>query len=349
MQMNLLSSFTDKYILGVKPGMFRLFLATLVVLHHGLRVFPVGAFAVYAFFILSGYWVSRMYDEFYAKKKNAYRLFIYSRILRLYPLYLLCTVCMILVSKFIILKYYQISLTPELGIKEYSFMGLLVPLNLLKFKLLNPAWSLAVEMQFYIIAPVIILLIRKMNSILLFVLMLSVSVFFTFNDSYKFNETVLAYLVYFLIGMLIYFKAAKVSRRLLYISLLCIVAVILVSYGVPSLRFALLYRQEVSGSYGYYQFFNQVMPFLFIPFIIHNLSQKSDTMDRHFGDFSYTIYLVHWIVFSVYFRAYPGGGVTKDKLIGFGITMTAVIVLSLVIYYFFEKRVETLRKKLIKS
>ena len=326
-----------------------MFLATLVVLHHGLRIFPVGAFAVYAFFILSGYWVSRMYDGFYAKKKNAYGLFIYSRVLRLYPLYLLCVVIMLLVSKFIIFNHYHVSLTPALGVKEYSFMGLLVPLNLLDFKLLNPAWSLAVEMQFYIIAPLIILLIRKVNTVLLFIIMLAASVYFTFDKSYKFNETVLSYLVYFLIGMLIYFKSLKVSRQLVLISVACILAIVLFSYGIPSLRFALLYHQENSGGYNYYDLFNQVMPFFFIPFIIHNLSQKSDKMDRHFGDFSYTLYLVHWIVFSIYYKAYTDGGITKEKLIGFGITMIVVVLLSLIIYYFFEKRVEAFRKKLIKS
>ncbi len=347
--MKFLNSFFDKYILGVKPGMFRLFLATLVVLHHGLRIFPVGAFAVYAFFILSGYWVGRMYDEFYEKKTNAYGLFIYSRVLRLYPLYLLCTVLMLLVSRFIIFNHYHVSLTPALGVKEYSCMALLAPLNLLDFKLLNPAWSLAVEMQFYIIAPLIILLIRKMNTALLFIIVLAASVYFTFNKSYKFNETVLSYLIYFLIGMLIYFKALKVSRQWVLISVMAILGIILVSYSVHSLRFALLYHQETPGNYGYYDLFNQVMPFFFIPFIIHNLSQKSDKMDRHFGDFSYTIYLVHWIVFSVYYKAFTDGGVTKEKLIGFAITMVAVVVLSLIIYYFFEKRVEALRKKLIKS
>jgi peptidoglycan/LPS O-acetylase OafA/YrhL len=347
--MAFLKSLLDRYILGMKPGMFRLFLAVLVVLHHGLRIFPVGTFAVYAFFILSGYWVSRMWNEFYIKKDNAFLLFMYSRVFRLYPLYLLCTAIMLLVSKFIILDHYHIHLTPKLGIKEYGFMSLLLPLNLLNFKLLNPAWSLAVEMQFYILAPLIMFLIRKMNITFFFVIILLVSAYFTFNRSYKFNETVLAYLVYFLIGMIIYFKSMKVSRRQVLISLACIAAIVMLNYTIPSLRTALLYRQENFVGINYYYIFNLLLPFFFVPFIIHNLSQESDKMDRHFGDFSYTIYLVHWIVFSVYYQMYNFGGFSKSKFIGYIITISTTIFLSLLIYHFFEKRVEILRRKLIKS
>ena len=346
--MQFLNNFFDKYILGIKPGKFRLFLSSLVVLHHCMRIFPVGGLAVYTFFILSGYWVGRMYDEFYSKKKYAFGLFIWSRVLRLYPLYLLCTLLMVLVSKFIIFEYYHIRLTPTLGLNEYTFMGLLVPLNLINFKLLNPAWSLAVEMQFYIITPLIILLIKKINTSLLFVTILAITFYFTFDKSYKYNETVLAYLIYFLIGMLIHFKTLKVSRQMVLASILCILAFVLISYGVSSLRYALLYRHESSGCFVYYDLFNRVMPFLFIPFIIHNLTQKSDKMDRHFGDFSYTIYLVHWIVFSIYFVAYPEGGINKEKLKGLFLTMIIMLTLSFIIYYFFEKQVETIRKKIIK-
>ncbi len=38
------------------PGYFRLFLAALVFLHHSSRL-HLGTFAVYIFFILSGYWI----------------------------------------------------------------------------------------------------------------------------------------------------------------------------------------------------------------------------------------------------------------------------------------------------
>ncbi len=328
--------------------MFRLFLAILVVLHHSIRIFPFGTLAVYIFFILSGYWVGRMYDEYYSKKKNAYGLFIWSRILRLYPLYLLCTLLMLLVNKFILLDIYHVSLIPSLGFKEYSFMVLLVPLNLLDFKLITPAWSLAVEMQFYIIAPLIILLIKRVNTAMLFIITLAVSIYFMFNYSSKFSQ-VLDYLIYFLIGMLIYFKALKISRHLVLYSLFFILGILLISYVVPSFRFSLLYRPEGTGTYSYSFIFNKVMPFFFIPFIIHNLSQKSDKLDRDFGDLSYTIYLVHWIVFSVYYKAFPEAGFNLEKLIAFGISLVIIVLLSLVIYYFFEKKVEVLRKKIIKS
>jgi len=347
--MGFLQSLTEKYIFGIKPGMFRLFLAVLVLLHHGLRVFPVGRFAVFAFFILSGYWVSRMYQEFYSKKEKSYLLFLYSRVFRLYPLYLLCTAIMLIVTRFIILGHYNVQLTPTLGFKEYSFMALLLPLNLLNFQLLVPAWSLAVEMQFYLVVPFIMWLVLKVNWKILFVILLLVSTYFSYHKMYKLDESVLAYLVYFFMGMIIYLKSMIVSKKQVLIGLACAAVFILFSYGLPSLRTDLLYKKETFAGISYYDIFNQVLPFFFVPFIIHNLSQKSDKRDRHFGDFSYTLYLVHWIIFSIYYVQYTDAGVTRSKLIGFGITIGATLLVSLLIYLFFEKKVEILRRKLIKS
>jgi peptidoglycan/LPS O-acetylase OafA/YrhL len=69
------------------PGAFRLILALAVVLHHCTRFFPFGTVAVYVFFILSGYWVTRMWEERYSTSQNAYSLFVLSRSLRIFPLY----------------------------------------------------------------------------------------------------------------------------------------------------------------------------------------------------------------------------------------------------------------------
>lgn len=44
----------------IGPGFYRFFLAILVVVHH-TSIFALGAFAVYAFFNLSGYWMASVW------------------------------------------------------------------------------------------------------------------------------------------------------------------------------------------------------------------------------------------------------------------------------------------------
>src|SRR5258708_12386478 len=70
------------------PGLFRLFLSTVVVISHFSR-FDLGAMAVDLFFVLSGYWICRMWREKYMTAPNPYTTFIASRFGRLVPTFLL--------------------------------------------------------------------------------------------------------------------------------------------------------------------------------------------------------------------------------------------------------------------
>lgn len=333
----------------MQPGAFRLFLAVLVVLHHCLRVFPVGALAVYTFFMLSGYWVAKMYSEYYSETDYPYMLFIISRVLRLYPLYLLCTGIMLLLDTFVIPSIQPNITPPSLGIKEFACIVLLVPLNLLPFKVLNPAWSLAVEMQFYLIAPVLIVILRRLPTLWSLVILGAVSLFFHVFPFNKSNETVLPYLINFGIGMLIFLKKVRVTKSLVQWSLILIGAVIAVSVGSPELRQALFYHETTSLGFNYYQLFNIALPFLLVPYITHNLRQKSSKLDRQLGDLSYTVYLFHWIALSFYFAAYGTSSYSIVKLIALSWSLIGVIIGSLLIYYLFEKPIEAWRRRLVEE
>ena len=330
----------------MQPGFFRLFLAVLVVIYHALRSLPFGMFDVYTFFILSGYWVSKMYDEFYSQKRNAVILFLYSRVLRLYPLYLLCTVLMLLVQKFYIEPHYHEYLTDGIGLKGYTYMFLLVPLNTLDFRLLGPAWSLVAEMEFYLMVPLLLWIIKKANNTLLFIIAFAVSAYLICTTGFRYNN-VFAYISYFITGMLIYKSALHFSRKVILASLFIIASVIAVCYILPVLRNSLLNEEAHYKSLYYCQLLNHILPFLFIPFITHNLRQKSNKDDRMFGDFSYTVYLVHWIVIAVYNRLYIFSGFSLFRVSYIAITLLVILLLSLMVYYLFEKPMEIFRRKMV--
>src|SRR5690349_23197478 len=70
------------------PGFFRLSLASVVLASHAQR-FDIGQAAVFLFFVLSGYWISRMWESKYARGRWPYATFIASRFVRLLPTFLL--------------------------------------------------------------------------------------------------------------------------------------------------------------------------------------------------------------------------------------------------------------------
>ncbi len=69
-----------------RPGMVRIILAMMVVVQH-LSRFQTGDVAVMVFFMLSGYWVMRMFDEKYRSLPRSLLTFDVSRFLRVWLLY----------------------------------------------------------------------------------------------------------------------------------------------------------------------------------------------------------------------------------------------------------------------
>src|ERR1700675_4798789 len=81
----------SKRITKIGPGFFRLFLSFVVVFHHSFPL-RLGAWAVYVFFILSGFWISRMWRQRYAQTHRPLLTFVVSRWWRLAPVFLIWTV-----------------------------------------------------------------------------------------------------------------------------------------------------------------------------------------------------------------------------------------------------------------
>ncbi|MGB3750377.1 MAG: acyltransferase, partial [Arcobacteraceae bacterium] len=152
-------------------GTLRLILATLVVLSHlGITLYGynIGVSAVVVFYLLAGMVSYKLISKNYKNKALSYYL---DRIKRIFPLYLL-----VLVFSYIIYKLgatsYFISSQPDL--MAYLSNLTIIPLSyfmyndLDKFTLLPPVWSLGVELQFYILAPFILLCTKRIVLLFLF-------------------------------------------------------------------------------------------------------------------------------------------------------------------------------------
>lgn len=145
-------------------GFLRFVLAALVVVSHmGYTVngFNPGVWAVVVFYLLAGHVVARLWSQRpFEGTFDSVLWFYKDRALRIFPLYFAALVFGVLVWLFGANSYF-LSLAPEL--LHWVSNITVVPLSYYmwngvdKFTILPPAWSLGVELQFYMLVPLLLL------------------------------------------------------------------------------------------------------------------------------------------------------------------------------------------------
>lgn len=290
-------------ILQLSPGVFRFLLAVIVMIYHSVGFLTIGHYAVYVFFILSGFWIFKMYNEKYMNFHNSYWVYLESRIFRVAPIYFL-------ILSFTILVYFII---PELNykldsgtyskiksvLKNYSLLGLASS----KYAFIVPAWSLDIEIQFYIIAP-ILLLITKLNKGKAYIIIISLlcPIIGHFVRPFSSEILILSYIPLFIVGGCIYIYKSKVSNQLIVSCLVIAVFIMLLNYTIPFLRNDYLFNKKaVILSFSYQEFINVFLTFLTLPFIIRNVTiRNAYKYDNILSSMSYVIYLLHWPLLQIY-------------------------------------------------
>lgn len=285
-----------------------------------------GDVAVEAFFIISGFYMNLILSEKYFKTRKYYTLFITNRFLRIYPIYysvlILSLIYFLIVgfksTDFRSLQVYidnwknlklgtkiyfgvtNLSLfgqdsalfmtTTNTGTLQFTKNSFSANLPLFRFMIVPQAWTLSLELMFYIICPLFIRMKVKYIIILIIILitikLIAIHQGLTYDPwKYRFFPFEL---VFFLTGIVSYHLYKELSK----FKITSLVFRFILGYILfLTLFFKNLPYQPFLGLF-YLVSIALTIPFLFI-------YTKNSKLDRIIGEFSYPFYISHILVLNI--------------------------------------------------
>jgi len=293
--------------MALGPGALRLGLAGCVVLSH-LSDWEIGRPAVFLFFLLSGYWVIKIYNESYRSCGGVWHFYL-SRGLRIWLPY---GAVLLLIS----LSQLGQSET-EIALKSWGLLGIAShgqdPLGV--------SWSLDIELQFYLLVPCLVWVGARLpwtlnalactaGAVLGWGLILIYGVW-----------TVWAFLPAFGLGAAFALTGWQVSKRQAVISGVSFAAAGGLLLVLPGLQ-SFLSKSPPDPLPA--DLLGLAWTGLAVPGVMWINARATGRFDRHLGDISYPLYLLHWPVIAGVMALTPAFG-SAEKLGALGLITVAVL------------------------
>ncbi|MGB3309225.1 MAG: acyltransferase [Nodosilinea sp.] len=332
-------------------GVYRTFLALMVVALHLGGVPMVGVYAVFGFYSLSGYLMTLIMQTSYGYTAAGLYRYALNRFLRIYPAYWVS----IIISALLIWclgRDFTTAYHPSMYYPENVFV-LVKNLSLFSLKgsfsrLTPPAWALTIEIFFYILIGLGISKSKK-TTLAWFLC----SVFYHFATivlgldwSARYYSASAASLP-FATGALLFHYGPEISK---YKSQLnqnfyqylpyAIIACILVNWFLG-------YILSQSGGFFFYSNYVLCAAMVVVLSDMKQLPYISQETDKWLGEFSYPIYLLHYqvgLVVIVLFTA-AGFNVNRPSLSLMVLSLPMIFALSWAIILILEKPIESIRTK----
>jgi peptidoglycan/LPS O-acetylase OafA/YrhL len=364
-------------------GILRVLLALFVVFDHFRSYstfdFPGGVFAVKVFFIISGFYMTMILEKKYVGK-GSYTLFLSNRFLRLYPIYwvvLGLTIGASFISYFAYNDWLRLTqyvvYHDIMNIKTLVFQGFanifLFGQDIVMFLGMDPekgtmyfsnnfnetnppfhtflfvpqAWTIGMELLFYIVAP---FLVRRKTKIILTIITVSLllRIFFYYylgwdHDpwTYRFFPNELAL---FLLGAMSfrfyqYIKKYDINIRIKFLIIIMYFFILLFYKYIPGTG-ELIENVKIIG---FYLFTSVSIPFIFI-------TTKKSRIDNRVGDLSYPIYIVHMFVIYIVSSLMHNYNLQFNKSI---VVIISTIIISYILVKFVSDPVEKIRQNRVKT
>ncbi len=333
-------------------GLIRTLLALSIVIHHSFPLFGITLLgrdpALRSFYIISGFYMSLILNEKYIGKNGGYMLFITNRFFRIFPTYWLILFLTFAFNFFFLHKnflnnsFFNIINDITLIIRNDVLQ---INTNYRQILTLPQAYTLVLELYFYLVAPFIV---KKSNK---FIFKLSVialcSHFLVFIilrlgkepiGDWFFPEVI----IYFLFGVISYriyllIRERDIPLRLL-IGIFTFIIILIIFYSAIPIDYHLTSIFPIKEwSFIFLMMF--AVPFIF-------KLTKRIPFDRLIGELSYPIYLSHLLVISVLLTVFS---IKPNQSFSTLLFIITTIIFSFCIYFFFEKPIEGYRQSRLKT
>lgn len=297
-------------MLLLKPGAFRLFLAGLVMISH-LSSASTGRIGVILFFLLSGYWISDLWRR---QGKYGIGMFFVNRFLRIWPLYIIA----VLIASY--------ALGRNLHIWNWTILGVASAPDI---KPLGVEWSLDIEAQFYLLLP-LVMIFRPA-----WWLIIPATVIGWLIVYYSGFHNVFMYLPAFGAGMMLYHcreAPLPVSWPIAVVGFVALTAMFALFHSgraMLSNKIPDVMNEDI---------FAMIWAIPLVAYIGESLRLKSGKFDRHLGNLSFPLYLVHEPIIQI---VAPHNWTEKVAIIAGSFTVAVAF------YWFIDTRIEAFRYALL--
>jgi peptidoglycan/LPS O-acetylase OafA/YrhL len=173
--------------------------------------------------------------------------------------------------------------------------------------LLPHAWSLDMEVQFYLLAPLIFLLARRtVGAWLLLAGSVAGGTLYAFAPLES-PHRVSSYAVFFLIGVVSAQRGWRPSNKAAAV-LAAGLGMVVVALWISPFRFVIQNAQHgaTAEQLEIRRFSIWLLALAASPLPIWSVVQPSPRLDRRIGDFTYALYLAHWPVMFAHYKLFAG-------------------------------------------
>ena len=334
-------------------GVLRTLLALLVMIGHLTDHWQIGTYAVFAFYIISGYLMTLIMQESYGFERRGRLAFVINRVLRLYPLYwcaLLISIAAVALVGSEVARLYHPAMQLPGTLGEWLSVGSMLYIGLFPNEvtpnLAPTTWAITVELFFY--AAICLGLSRNKSRV---VLWLAVSIVYTIaclaldlGWRYRYFPIMAASLP-FSIGAMLYFLKRQgyppLDDGVLFKPITLLVLLVVNCTGVVAYDY-------------YFELGFYVSLFLSI-LLCYQLAmgetwgKVSERLDKSIGDYSYPMYLLHWqvgLIVSFLLFGKPVHDTSTNGLLSLGMSLLVIGVITWLFLRWVDRPIQGWRRQI---
>jgi peptidoglycan/LPS O-acetylase OafA/YrhL len=314
----------------------------LVVIYHiNPAILPSGFLGVDIFFVISGFLMAALYQK--GSPKSLALDFYKRRFVRIIPAYFATVIGALLVGSLVFMPYEfgelrNLSISSFFLVPNFYLWSGEAYFDEFAFRPMLHLWSLGVEIQFYLMVPLFILAIKKGRFWFLAISLVSfISCIFVGHVSSKTAFFILPFRIWeFCVGFYVahfYSVSGNIkieSKKTMWISVLLVLGVIGLTFikidfnshpGFPALVVTLIV--------------GLILTFGFPAQLIQSFLGKALVI---FGQYSYSLYLVHFpVLYFAYHEAFGGDAIHPKMDLKFSLIIVLMLGLTYVLHNFVEK------------